>query len=140
MSATLPRAPWRNSPVSASDVFLHAARRVRWRGLRASGLSWREVAFGLSLAWRLRLTIALMTRTLRYRVRVVRWLRADVGAFDAAPLRGLVDHGARCVYFDYDRLQGASRLDTHPAVLDEAGHIIERLAQERSKGASRRDR
>jgi hypothetical protein len=112
---------------------LHAARRVRWRRLKEAGV---PVWARLLAAWqRLRLWAALVrtSGSWRYRVRLVRWLRADVGLVERAPLRALVDHRRRVVYFDYDRYARRRELVRDPAVLDEARHIRERLGLPRRR-------
>jgi hypothetical protein len=68
--------------------------------------------------------------TWRYRARVVRWLRADVGFLESAPLRALTDHARRVVYFDFDRAMERWDLERDPAIRDEARHIIERREAE----------
>lgn len=105
---------------------------MRWTGLYASGLSWGEILRSLAQGVRLALALGRAARTFRYRVRMVRWLRADVGFLDAAPLRSLTDHRRRAVYFDHDAMIGAADLARHPAVLDEARHIRERIQEARA--------
>jgi len=104
---------------------------VRWTGLYASGLSCGEILRSLAQGVRLALALGRAARTFRYRVRMVRWLRADVGFLDAAPLRSLTDHRRRAVYFDHDAMIDARDLARHPAILDEARHIRERLRERR---------
>jgi hypothetical protein len=108
--------------------FLHAARRVRFAALLRSGLGPLDLLRAAALTARLWRALARAAGTWRYRVRVVRWLRADVGFLESAPLRSLTDHRRREVMFDYDAMIGARDLARHPAVLDEARHIRERSA------------
>jgi hypothetical protein len=120
-------APFRRPlRVPEETPFLHAARRVRYAPLLKSGLGPLEWLRAQALGLRLRLALARAAGTWRYRVRVVRWLRADVGFCAAAPLRSLTDHRRREVLFDWDAFSGVMDLARHPAVSDEARHIRER--------------
>ena len=126
----------RGLTVPEHTPFLHAARRVRHASLWRTGLSLRDLARALALRARLTLALGRAAGTYRYRVRVVRWLRADVGFLESAPLRSLTDHGRRAVLFDFDAMAAARDLARHPAVLDEARHIREWLRP--GPGAARR--
>ncbi|RME71943.1 MAG: hypothetical protein D6776_09525 [Planctomycetota bacterium] len=124
--------------VPAEAAALHTARRVVWRPLARAGVPWWARLWARWQAWRLRRALARAAGTWRYRVRLVRGLRADVGLVRGAPLRALVDHRRRLVLFDYDRYAGRPPRRADPVIRDEARHIRERLGLNASRGRRRR--
>lgn len=121
-----PSPPWVRFDIPEGDPFLHRVRSVQFVSLWRSGLPLASIIRARLEQLRLRAALARATGTWRYRVRVVRWLRGDVGFQTAAPLRAVTDHARRLVLFDFDALTYAPDLRRDPAVRDEAGHIRER--------------
>ncbi len=132
---TSPPPPYRCFDVGEMRWVIHAARAVQWVRLDHAGVPWWERALAVVQGWRLRWALRRHSGTWRYRVRLVRRLRADVGLVRAAPLRALVDHARRIVYFDFDRYARKGALMDDPALLDEARHIRERLGRRRRRTA-----
>ncbi len=127
-----PSPPWVRLDIPDSEPFLHRVRAVQYVSLWRSGLSLAAIARARLEQLRLRAALARATGTWRYRARVVRWLRGDVGFQTAAPLRAVTDHARRLVLFDLESLTYAPDLARDPAVRDEAGHITERLRAARA--------
>jgi hypothetical protein len=124
---TSPGPRWQSFDVKDDAPFLHGARGVQFAPLGRAGLSLGERLRARWLEIRLWRALARAAGTWRYRPRIVRWLRADVGFLERAPVRALTDHARRLVYFDLDRLVRRGTIERDPALRDEVRHIRERL-------------